>query len=225
MQFASAITRSIPARADRLALGELASLAYRLGRTRATGVLALYPPRRALGEQARPTVLLLRRGHVITVTRATTARLSRRQRSLPPSVGAGTALGLLDRGAARSLAILAAERELYYTFDSGLAAYPSGAVERQFALAQWARSHIESHFNTAAAQRLVTELAGTRIAAVRYLAPDSALCDATDLRILDAMRAPRQLEQIAVMARTPRYRLLSFLHFLRAVNGLTVITA
>jgi DnaJ-domain-containing protein 1 len=52
------------------------------------------------------------------------------------------------------------------------------------------------------------------------LAPDPATCDEADRRMLAAMAQPRRLEQICTLARTPRYRLLAFLHFLRAVDAL-----
>jgi DnaJ-domain-containing protein 1 len=52
------------------------------------------------------------------------------------------------------------------------------------------------------------------------IAPDPATCDEADRRMLAAMAQPRRLEQIGSLARTPRYRLLAFLHFLRAVDAL-----
>jgi preprotein translocase subunit Sec63 len=46
--------------------------------------------------------------------------------------------------------------------------------------------------------------------------------DETDRRILAAMAQPRRLDQIWPLARTPRFRLLAMLHFLRAVGALVV---
>jgi DnaJ-domain-containing protein 1 len=40
--------------------------------------------------------------------------------------------------------------------------------------------------------------------------------------MLGAMMQPRRLDQIWTLARTPRFRLLAFLHFLRTVDALEV---
>jgi DnaJ-domain-containing protein 1 len=40
--------------------------------------------------------------------------------------------------------------------------------------------------------------------------------------MLAALAAPRRLDQIWSHARTPRFRLLAFIHFLRAIDGLDV---
>ena len=45
-------------------------------------------------------------------------------------------------------------------------------------------------------------------------------CDEIDLRIIAAMQAPRLLHEIWRLARTSRFRLLSFLYFLRSVGAL-----
>jgi len=49
-------------------------------------------------------------------------------------------------------------------------------------------------------------------------APD----DEADKRMIAAMVQPRRLDQIWPLARTPRFRLLAFLHFLRSVDVLEV---
>jgi DnaJ-domain-containing protein 1 len=46
--------------------------------------------------------------------------------------------------------------------------------------------------------------------------------DEADRRMLAAMTQPRRLDQIWPLARTPRFRLLAFLHFLRAIDALEV---
>src|SRR5690606_33885675 len=46
--------------------------------------------------------------------------------------------------------------------------------------------------------------------------------DDADRRMLVAMAAPRRLDQIWPLARTPRFRLLAFVHFLRSVGALEV---
>ncbi|MCP4449636.1 MAG: DnaJ domain-containing protein, partial [Myxococcales bacterium] len=49
--------------------------------------------------------------------------------------------------------------------------------------------------------------------------PDAGSLDATDLRIIETMRMPRRLDQIWPLTRTPRFRLLCFIHFLRAIGA------
>jgi hypothetical protein len=68
---------------------------------------------------------------------------------------------------------------------------------------------------------MVQELAGARLALRPELAPELTWCDETDRRILAAMVVPRRLDQIWPLARTARFRLLSFLYFLRAVGALS----
>lgn len=146
--------------------------------------------------QTRET-LVLRRGHLMT---AASSKLA----------------------AATRLAHIAAVPAAVAAFDGGTAAYPPGAVERQLGLAAWARRHLEAQVDAGMAQCMVAELAGARLSIRPELAPDRALCDATDLRILDAMAVPRRLDQIWPLARTPRFRLITFLHFLDAVGALVL---
>ena len=211
----------IPDRAEPLERGEFAKVAYCLGRTRATGVLAVYRAGIA-GTNKRPDVFVVRRGYLMAPNNPT-GRSGDPPSGPPIVLRNGLSQVLLDRQVARRLAEMAGLIGAYYTFDGGLAAYPPGAVSRQFPLAAWARNHIEAQLDAAYAQQMIGELAGVRMSAVLHIAPDPALCDETDLRILDAIRMPRRLDQIWAMARTPRYRLLSFLHFLRTVGGLNMI--
>ena len=44
--------------------------------------------------------------------------------------------------------------------------------------------------------------------------------DEADRRMLIAMAVPRRLDQIWPLARTPRFRLLAFIHFLRTVDAI-----
>lgn len=178
----------------RLGRGEFVRIAYRLGRSRATGVLTL----RKRG--AKPALLVLRRGYLMT-----------------PDVDT------LGRQASLLLSRIAALEGALCTFDGGTAAYPPGAVQRQFSLAKWARQHLERQVDATRAQRLVSELAGVRLSVRPELSPDPAICDDADQRILRAMDMPRRLDQIWPLARTPRYRLLTFLHFLRGVGALNVV--
>ena len=145
---------------------------------------------------ARPEVFVLRRGAAVCAD----GDLARR--------------GLIAR-LARSLA----EPSIAATFDGGVAAYPPGAPH-QISLAGWARSHLEAQLDAALAEALVHELTGARLALRPDLAPEPL--DEADRRMLAAMAEPRRLDQIWPVARTPRFRLLAFLHFLRAVDALEV---
>lgn len=165
-------------------------MAYRLGRNRATGVLTLRP---AHGD---PELLVLRRGFLMSA-------------HTDPS----------GRRASQRLARLASHEQLESHFDGGTTAYPPGAIERQFPLSKWARSHLEAQVDAGLAQRMLDELAGIRLALRPELVPLPALCDATDVRIIAAMDIPRRLDQIWPIARTPRFRLLTFVHFLRSVGA------
>lgn len=169
-------------------------LAYRLGRSRATGVLTLYPAGTA------PERLVLRKGQLMAAE-----------------------VDALGRQAGRRLARLSSMQELRYTFEGGVAAYPPGAMWRQVSLAGWARTHIEAQLTANTAQTMAEQLAGARLALVPELTPDPSMCDATDLRIIDALRAPRRLEQLWTVARTSRYRLLAFLHFLLCVGAIKAL--
>ena len=143
---------------------------------------------------ARPEVFVLRRGAVVCGD----GELARR------------AVGL-------RLARLAAEPALAARFDGGVAAYPPGAVH-QVGLATWVRGHLEAQLDGALADAVVRELAGARLSLRGELAP--AALDEADRRMLAALDRPRRLDQIWPLARTPRFRLLAFLHFLRAVGAL-----
>ena len=180
--------------AQPLARGDFVRLAYRLGRSNATGVLTIEIPRN------RTEVLVLRRGCLIT-----------------------TELDALGRLASARLARIAAIDGGAWTFDGGTAAYPPGSSSRQLSLARWARQHLENQLDAARADRLVAELAGVRLSVRAEHVPDATLCDDTDQRILTAMAQPRRLDQIWPLARTPRFRLLAFIHFLRSVGALSLV--
>ena len=200
-----------------LAPGELVRVAYRLGHQAASGVLALSPRERPgdprgerprLGERpgraesgsrepgGRAEIVVLRRGAAVCAA----------------GDPAGRALML-------RLARAAAEPAIAAAFDGGVTAYPPGALH-QLPLATWARSHLEAQLDTARAEALVRELAGARLALRPELAP--APLDEADRRMLAALAAPRALDQIASLARAPRFRLLALLHFLRGVGALAI---
>jgi DnaJ-domain-containing protein 1 len=143
--------------------------------------------------RTRPEVLILRRGHLFAAEGADPAQ---------------------------RLARIAGLDGAQWSFDGGTAAYPPGATGRTLGLAVWARRHLESQVDTSRGERLVHELAGVRIAIRADHAPEAA--DDTDRRMIAAMNLPRRLDQIWPLARVPRFRLLAFLHFLRAVGGLVL---
>jgi DnaJ-domain-containing protein 1 len=195
-----------------LGRGELVRLLYRLGRQAASGVLTIHaartvppPPPGAAGTRRedsvpnpRGEVFVLRRGAVMT--------------------GEGE---LARRTVTSRLVRLVSIERCHATFEGGVTAYPPGA-QHQVALAVWARTHLEAQLDNSLAERLVRELAGIRLSVRAELAPEDVTCDEADRRILAAMAQPRRLDQIWPLARTPRFRMLAFLWFLRAIDALVV---
>ena len=173
--------------------GELVRLLYRLGRQTASGVLTI-----TASGSGRAEIFVVRRGGVM--------------------VGEGE---LARRAIVARLARFLALDRIIVVFEGGVAAYPPGA-QHQLPLAIWARGHLEQQLDSSLAEKLVRELAGVRICVRAELAPDPQTCDETDRRMLAAMIQPRRLDQIWPLARTPRFRLLAFLHFLRSVDGIAV---
>lgn len=106
--------------------------------------------------------------------------------------------------------------EVTAVFEAGVTAYPPGATN-QISLTGWARHHVEAQLDGTLAESLVRELAGVRLCLRPDLAPDPT--DDADRRMLAAMALPRRLDQIWPLARTPRFRLLAFIHFLRSVDA------
>ncbi|MGN6105626.1 MAG: DnaJ domain-containing protein [Kofleriaceae bacterium] len=146
---------------------------------------------------SRPEVFVLRRGHAV--------------------VGEGE---VARKALVARLARLAAIDDLQVVFEGGVSTYPPGA-SHQVSLAGWARTHLEQQLDGSLAELLVRELAGIRLALRPELAP--APVDEADRRMLAAMAQPRRLDQIWPLARTPRFRLLAFLHFLRSIDALETI--
>ncbi len=107
--------------------------------------------------------------------------------------------------------------EMVAVFEGGVTAYPPGATN-QVSLTGWTRAHLESQLDGSLAEVMVRELSGIRLSIKTELAP--AAIDEADRRMLAAMTIPRRLDQIWPLARTPRFRLLAFLHFLRSVDAL-----
>lgn len=173
--------------------GELVRLLYRLGHQTASGILTIHT-----AGSHRAEVFVLRRGAVIVAE----GELARR--------------GLV----ARLVRLVALDR-LEVVFEGGVTAYPPGA-QHQLPLATWARGHLEQQLDNTLADLLLRELAGIRLSVRAELAPDPATCDEADRRMVLALGQPRRLDQIWSLARTPRFRLLAFIHFLRAVDALDV---
>ncbi len=143
---------------------------------------------------ARAEVFVLRRGHLVVAD------------------GDVAKKALVAR-----LARLCSVDELVVVFEGGVTAYPPGATN-QVSLTGWTRAHLESQLDGVLAEMMVRELAGVRLSLKTELAPTAI--DEADRRMLAAMAIPRRLDQIWPLARTPRFRLLAFLHFLRGVDAL-----
>lgn len=126
---------------------------------------------------------------------------------------------LTKRALAARLARLAAIERALLVFEGGVAVAPPGVVHH-LPLAAWARQHLEAQLDSTLADAVLHDLAGMRLAIRPELAPDPL--DDSDRRMLAAMAHPRRLDQIWPLARTPRFRLLAFVHFLRAVDALEV---
>jgi len=105
-------------------------------------------------------------------------------------------------------------------FEGGVAGVLPVGPSQGVPLASWARGHLEAQLDGALADTIVRELAGIRLVLRPELAP--APLDEADRRMLVAMAQPRRLDQIWPLARTPRFRLLAFVHFLRSVGALDV---
>jgi DnaJ-domain-containing protein 1 len=174
-----------------LGRGELVRWLYRLGRQSGSGILTITPQGSHRGE-----VFVLRRGAIVVAD----GELARRT--------------LIVR-----LVRLVALDAISLEFEGGVTAYPPGTLH-QVALAAWARGHLEQQLDSTLADAMVRQLAGVRLMVRPEIAPDPATCDEADRRMLAAMTQPRRLEHICALSRTPRYRLLAFLHFLRAVDAL-----
>lgn len=176
-----------------LSRGELVKLLYRLGREGKSGVLTI-----TVAGTARAEIFVLRRGAVM--------------------LGEGDEA---RRTLVSRLARLVSVERLAVMFESGVSAYPPGATHH-LPLATWARTHLEQQLDGTLADMLLRDLAGIRLSIRVDLAPDPATCDEADRRMLAALASPRRLDQIWSLARTPRFRLLSFIHFLRVVDALDV---
>ena len=171
---------------------------YRLGKQAASGVLTITPRATRLEPTVgRSEVFVLRRGSIVLASADELAR----------------------RALVARLVRLVALESSAVVFEGGVAIAPPGAPHH-LRLATWARQHLERQLDNTLADCLLRELAGIRIVIRAELAPEPT--DDSDRRMLAAMMQPRRLDQIWPLARTPRFRLLAFVHFLRAVEALDV---
>jgi len=175
--------------------GEFVRLAYRLGSNRASGVLTVHR------DNGDGRVVVLRRGSVLV--------------GRPEPGGPNPRVD-----ECRLLSRLAGLDRVEIRFDGGAAAYPPGQSLQQVSLVRWARRHLERQVDSAYAVRLARELAGARLRVRSELVADDCVADDADRRILAALDEPRRIDQVWRVARTPRFRLLAFLHFLRTVGAL-----
>ena len=110
--------------------------------------------------------------------------------------------------------------DLGVLFEGGVTQVIPPGAHHSVSLMGWARGHLEAQLESSLADSLVRQLAGIRLSIRPELAPDPL--DEADRRMLVAMTLPRRLDQIWPLARTPRFRLLAFIHFLRSVDALAV---
>lgn len=171
--------------------GELAPFLYHLGHAQVTGVLDLVPTA-GTGE-----ALWIERGYAVT--------------------GVADPMG---RVTGRRLGGLAGMRRIRFGFAAGTHTGSPQDGGPVLHLSGWARSHLEAQLDAQCARVLLEELTGPRLAIAPGCAPPPVACDEIDLRIIAAMQAPRLLHEIWRQARTSRFRLLSFLYFLRSVGAL-----
>ncbi len=165
--------------------------------------------------------MLYRLGHheasgVLTIC----ARLARAEVFVLRRGDAVVGEGELARKTLTSRLARLASQDITLVFEGGVSGVmpvgPTGGVP----LATWARAHLEAQLDGALADTIVRELAGIRLVVRADLAPPPV--DEADRRMLVAMSGPRRLDQIWPLARTPRFRLLAFVHFLRAIGALDV---
>lgn len=128
----------------------------------------------------------------------------------------GDALGRQVAGQLARLALL--ERT---TWSFRPAAVAEGG--RDLPLTRWARQHATSALHAEMAARISGELAGARVQLRPGQAPELTHLDTTDRLLVTALATPRDLRELAALARAPRFRLLAFLWFLRSIGALLVI--
>ena len=177
----------------RLGRGDLVRYLYRLGANGATGVLTLAQA------TSRAEALIMSQGAVICSMRDIGGRI-----------------------AAARLARWVPGDNLLASFEAETKAFPPPSSQR-LSLVTWVKRHLEAQVDQRRAQQLVTELAGVRISVRPDLAPPLTELDEVERRMLAALTQPRRLDQAWPLARAPRFRLVCFVHFLRAVGALNLV--
>ncbi len=165
--------------------------------------------------------MLYRLGHgdatgVITIH----ARLARAEIFVLRRGAAIVGDGELARKALISRLTRLAAQDSHVVFEGGVAGVMPVGPMYGVSLPGWARNHLEAQLDGSLAEILVRDLAGMRLVVRPDLAPSPV--DEADRRMLVAMAHPRRLDQIWPLARTPRFRLLAFVHFLQSVGALDV---
>jgi DnaJ-domain-containing protein 1 len=187
-----------------IGIGELAATLFRLAAHAASGVVAIDD------SAGRRDILVLRRGAMVLADTSTA-----------------------QQAANLRLARLMAESQrshLVVSFDAATNAYPPGIRGRVMPLAGWIRSHLENQVDISQVERMTHEFAGarlmvddgSRVGNGGSEALSALTLDECDRRMLQAMAIPRRMDQIWPLARAPRFRLLAFVHFLRAIGLLQV---
>jgi DnaJ-domain-containing protein 1 len=111
-------------------------------------------------------------------------------------------------------------QDVTVVFEGGVSGLLPPGATHGVSLVSWARAHLEQQLDSSLAETLMRDLAGIRLTLRADLAPEPQ--DEADRRMLVALAQPRRLDQIWPLARTPRFRLLAFVHFLRTVDALEV---
>lgn len=131
-------------------------------------------------------------------------------------------LDALGRHAMAELSRLALLPSTSLTFRPGAGERPAG---RRVPLVPWIRQHVQRQLEATRAAWISRELAGARIELRPGAGPDAADLDATDRVLVAALARPRELRELATLARVPRFRLLALLDFLASVGALLVSRA
>lgn len=182
----------LPPQATVLGHGDFVRLSYRLGQSRSTGRLSVATPKKV-------ELFIVRDGQIYVPKEDGNVRKLHQR------------LEAITSTEPRSVVLRA-------HFEPGLPAYPP-AIGTPVSLAAWVRRHLEGQLNSHRAQELAAILAGSRLTLHEELAPNPEDLDPTERRILDALREPQRLDQLVQKARAPRFRVLLFLHVLRAVDA------
>ncbi|NUP10515.1 MAG: J domain-containing protein [Polyangiaceae bacterium] len=127
-------------------------------------------------------------------------------------------LDALGRQAGARLARLDAMKGARFAFHTG----GVDGGERLFPLARWARQHIERQLDLTASELLVREIGARPLALREGNVPELMHLESAERRMVAALARGRTLSELAAIARVPRYRALSFVHFLRAVGALSL---